>query len=62
MDANRLGNATLHGWRAKVADGVARRSPVSDDVARAALGLFWFAASLAYVTKSVRALARGSRS
>jgi hypothetical protein len=62
VNANRLGDATLHGWRARVSDAVARKAPVGDDVARAALGVFWFAASLAYVTKSVRALARELRS
>ncbi len=62
MDAKTLGDATLHGWREKVGDAVARKAPVDDHVVRVALGLFWFAASLTYVTKSVRALARELRS
>lgn len=62
MDAKRLGDATLHGWREKVSDRVARRAPVADDVARAVLGLFWFAVSLRYVVRSVRALTRHLRS
>jgi hypothetical protein len=62
MDARRLGDATLHGWREQVSDRVARRAPVADDVARAALGVLWFAISLAYVVRSVRALARELRS
>ncbi len=62
MDSRSLADATLHGWRAKVADAVARRAPVRDDVARAALGVFWLAASALYVVQSVRALRRSLRS
>ena len=62
MDANRLANATLHGWREKASGPLARRAPIADDVARAALGVFWFGASLVYVTRSLRALSRELRS
>ena len=58
MDRKALGDATLHGWREKVGNGVARRAPVDDDVVRVALGLFWFAASTLYVAQSIRALRR----
>ena len=62
MDAKRLGDAMLHGWREKLSDRVARRAPVADDVARAALGVVWFAISLRYVVRSLRALSRELRS
>ena len=58
MDAKTLGDATLHGWREKVGDAVARRAPVSDDVIRAALGIFWFAAAGLYVIQSARSFRR----
>ena len=61
MDVTRLGHAGLHGWREKVADQVARRAPVADDVARAALGALFFALSLRYVIRSLRAAARELR-
>ena len=58
MDVTRLGQAGLHGWRERAADRVARRAPVADDVARAALGALFFALSLRYVVRSLRAVAR----
>ena len=58
MDAKTLGDATLHGWRAKAGDVVARRAPMTDDLARAVLGVFWFAAATVYVVQSVRSLRR----
>ena len=61
MDAARLGDATLHGWRKHVGNRVAHRAPVTTDVLRAAFGVFWFAASLWYVAASVRALSRELR-
>jgi hypothetical protein len=61
MDVTRLGQAGLHGWRERVADPIARRAPVADDVVRAAFGAVFFALSLAYVVKSVRALVRELR-
>ncbi|MBA2615820.1 MAG: hypothetical protein H0U90_08640 [Actinobacteria bacterium] len=61
MDAKRLGDATLHGWRETVSNKVARRAPIGDDVARAALGALWFAISLQYVVRSLRALRRELR-
>jgi hypothetical protein len=61
MDVTRLGHAGLHGWRKKVADRVAKRAPVADDVARAALGALFFALSLRYVIRSLGAAARELR-
>jgi hypothetical protein len=58
MDPKALGYAGLHGWREKVADRVAKRAPVADDVARAILGALFFALSLRYVIRSIRAAAR----
>jgi hypothetical protein len=62
MDVTRLGQAGLHGWRERVADPIARRAPMADDVVRAAFGAAFFTLSLAYVVKSVRALVRELRS
>ncbi len=61
MDVKALGHAGLHGWREKAAERVARRAPVADDVARAALGFFFFAVSLRYVLKTLRDVARELR-
>jgi len=61
MDARTLSDATLHGWREKVGNTVARRAPLDDDVVRVALGIFWFAASALYVAQSIRALRRQLR-
>ena len=61
MDAKRLGQAGLQGWREKLADRVAKRAPVADDVARAALGAVFFALSLRYVVQSLRAAVRSLR-
>lgn len=61
MDAKRLGDATLHGWRESVSNKIARRAPMADDVARAVLGALWFAVSLGYVVRTLRALRRELR-
>ena len=61
MDATRLGQTALFGWRAKVADAVAKRAPISSDLARAVVGATFFALSLAYVVKTVRRAAREAR-
>jgi hypothetical protein len=58
MDAKALGDAGLHGWKEKVADTVARRAPIADDVVRAALGALFFALSLRYVIRSLLAAKR----
>ena len=60
-DLKRIGDAGLHGWREAVASRVARRAPIADDVARALLGAFFFAASLSYVIKTLRDVARELR-
>ena len=56
-----IGHAGLHGWRRKVADGVAARAPFADDAVRAVLGALFFALSLRYVIRSLGAAARELR-
>jgi hypothetical protein len=60
MDAISLGKAGLQGWRAKVADAVAspvaRRSGLTDDQVRAAVGAAFFVLSVVYVLQTVRRL------
>ena len=64
MDAVAAGKAGLQGWRAKVGDAVAgpvaRRSGLSDDQVRAAVGGLFFVLSLAYVAGTVKRLAARS--
>jgi hypothetical protein len=62
MDAKAIGDAGLHGWKKKAANAVARRAPIADDVVRAGLGILFFAASLRYVVRSLRAVSRELRS
>jgi hypothetical protein len=57
MKVDDLGNATLHGWKEKVADTAARKAPVRDEYVRAALGLLFLALSVRHVVRSVRELA-----
>jgi hypothetical protein len=63
MDVVSFGNAGLQGWRAKVADTVAtpvaRRSGLSDDQVRAAVGAVFFLLSVVYVAGTVKRLAGG---
>jgi hypothetical protein len=58
MAALDLGKAGLQGWRAKVADvvgpAVARRTGLTDDQVRGALGAAFFVLSVVYVVKTVR--------
>ena len=57
--ARQVGQAGLQGWRAKVADAVAGpiagRTPLDEDQARALLGGLFFALSVMYVVKTIRA-------
>ena len=63
MDAIAVGKAGLQGWRGKVADAVAvpvaRRSGLSDDQVRAAVGALFLALSVLYVAGAVKRLAGG---
>jgi hypothetical protein len=60
MDAMAVGKAGLQGWRGKVADAVAvpvaRRSGLSDDQVRAAVGALFLALSVLYVANAVKQL------
>lgn len=60
MDTVSWGKAGLQGWRVKVADAVAqpvaRRSPLTEDQVRAAVGAVFFALSLMYIVGTVRRL------
>ena len=61
MDAKSVGKAGLQGWRGKVADvvaaPVARRSGLSDDQVRAAIGGLFLVLSVLYVVNAVKQLA-----
>lgn len=58
MAAVELGRAGLQGWRGKVADAagplVARRTPLSEDQVKAAIGALFFALAVVYVAQTVR--------
>ena len=60
-----IGHAGLDGWRKTVADGVApraaKRAPVSEDQARAAIGAAFFALSLYYVVSTIARMVRSAR-
>jgi hypothetical protein len=63
MDAVSFGKAGLQGWRARVADTVAtpvsRRSGLTDDQVRAAVGALFFVLSVAYVAGTVKRIVAG---
>ena len=63
--ATRLGQAGLHGWREKVADGIAEpvagRIRLDEEQVRALVGAAFFVLALAYVAKSIGALVREAR-
>jgi len=63
MDAITVGKAGLQGWRGKVADAVAapvaRRSGLSDEQVRAAVGALFLALSVVYVANAVKQLTSG---
>jgi hypothetical protein len=58
----RVGQAGLQGWRAKVADGVAgpvaSRTALDEGQVRSLVGGVFFALSVMYVVKTVRAAAQ----
>jgi len=61
MDVVAVGKAGLQGWRGKVADAVAepvaRRSGLTDDQVRAAVGAIFLALSVLYVVGAAKRLA-----
>jgi len=58
MAAVELGRAGLQGWRAKVADAagppLARRTPLSEDQVKAAIGALFFVLAVVYVVQTIR--------
>ncbi len=62
MDARRLGEAGLQGWRGRVADrmapAVARRTSLDLDQARRVIGGLFLALTVLYLVKASRDLAR----
>ena len=65
QDMTTLGQAGLQGWRAKVGDqvapAVAKRSGLSEDQVRAALGAAFLVLSILYVVKTLSEMSRGMR-
>ncbi len=63
--ATEIGSAGLQGWRRKAADAVAepvaRRTPLSGEQVRAAVGALFFVLALTYVIKTVSVAARELR-
>jgi hypothetical protein len=61
----RVGEAGLVGWRAKVAETVApaaaRRTPLSEDQVRALVGALFFALSVYYVVSTSARIAKAAR-
>ena len=64
-DVTQLGQAGLKGWRARVGDraapAIARRTPLTDEQARALIGAVFFGLSVFYVAKTVTSLSRELR-
>ncbi len=64
MDKVAMGKAGLQGWRATAADTIAapvsKRSPLSDDQVRAAVGAVFFVLSVMYVFATVRRILDGT--
>ena len=65
VDPVELGNLAAVGWRAKVADAVAKplssKTPIEPDQARALVGAAFFLLSVVYVVKTSREAAQRMR-
>jgi hypothetical protein len=63
--ATQAGQAGLQGWRAKVADGIAKpvasHTKLNEDQVRAIVGAGFFILGVIYVANAVRALVRQAR-
>jgi hypothetical protein len=63
--ATRAGQAGLQGWRAKVADGIAKpvasHTKLDEDQVRAVVGAAFFILAVIYVANAVRALVQQAR-
>lgn len=57
-DVTQIGKAGLQGWRAKAGDlaapAVARRTPLTEEQARALVGVLFFVLAVLYVVKTAR--------
>lgn len=64
--ATQLGTAGLQGWRGKVGDTVAgpvsKRTPLTAEQVRAAVGALFFVLSVVYVVRTLRAASQRARS
>jgi hypothetical protein len=62
---HQAGQAGLQGWRAKVADGIAKpvanHTKFNEDQVRAVVGAAFFILAVIYVANAVRALAEQAR-
>ena len=62
MAVKDVGHAALQGWRQQAADRIApalsRRTPLSEDTVRAALGLIFLGLTLRYLVRTLRGTAR----
>jgi hypothetical protein len=52
-----VGHAALSGWRKRVADAVAERAPVRDDLVLTAFGLVFLGLSVRHLAQTARELA-----
>jgi len=63
--ATQAGQAGLQGWRAKVADGIAKpvasHTKLDEDQVRAVVGAAFLILAVIYVANAVRALAKQAR-
>jgi hypothetical protein len=63
--ATEAGQAGLQGWRAKVADGIAKpvanHSKLDEDQVRAVIGAAFFILAVIYIANTIRALAQQAR-
>ena len=64
-NTEQIGHAGLVGWRASIADRVARpvakKAPASEDQVRAAVGAAFFLLSLYYVISTIAKMAKAAR-
>jgi len=60
-----IGKAGLQGWREKVGDRVAepvaKRTPLEEDQVRAAIGALFFVLSVVYIAQAIRAALEQAR-
>jgi hypothetical protein len=57
MRVEEVGQAALSGWRKRLADAVASRAPVRDELVVTAFGLLFLALSIRHLAHTARELA-----